>query len=191
MDIIGLTGFARAGKDVSGNIITETLGHVRFAFADPIRESMLILDPFVCGSVRFSEALEICGGDWDALKANPAFGTEVRRLVQAFGTEVGRSLFGYDVWVDQLERRVREAQVQAIVVTDVRFPNEAEWIRSRGGWVIEVARPGVGPVNGHISDSGLPRHLIHETIANDGTLEDLAGKLGDFLNPAPVQLLAA
>lgn len=191
MDIIGLTGFARSGKDVSGKIITDLLGHTRFAFADPIRESMLILDPFVCGTVRFSEALEIAGGDWDALKANAAFGAEVRRLMQAFGTEVGRNLFGYNVWVDQLERRARETGAQAIVVTDVRFDNEAEWIHASGGWVIEVTRPGVGPVNAHISDSGLSRHLISGTVANDGTLEDLSEKLTGFLNPAPVQLLAA
>jgi hypothetical protein len=191
MDIIGLTGFARSGKDVSGKIITNLLGHTRFAFADPIRESLLILDPFVCGSVRLSEALAMSGGDWDALKKNEAFGSEVRRLMQSFGTEVGRSLFGYDVWVDQMERRVRDSGADAIVVTDVRFTNEAEWILARGGWIIEVTRPGVGPVNGHVSDSGLSRHLISSTIANDGTLEDLSEKLTGFLNPAPVQLLAA
>lgn len=191
MDIIGLTGYARSGKDVSGKIITDLLGHTRFAFADPIRESLLILDPFVCGSVRLSEALAMSGGDWDVLKKNEAFGVEVRRLMQAFGTEVGRTLFGYDVWVDQMDRRVRDAGVDAVVVTDVRFTNEAEWILTRGGWIIEVTRPGVGPVNGHISDSGLPRHLISTTIDNDGSLDDLAGKLSGFLNPAPVQLLAA
>lgn len=191
MDIIGLTGYARSGKDVSGKIITALLGHTRFAFADPIRESMLILDPFVCGTVRFSEALEMSGGDWDALKKNEAFGGEVRRLMQLFGTEVGRNLFGHNVWVDQLARRARDQGADAIVVTDVRFDNEAEWILASGGWVIEVTRPGVGPVNGHVSDSGLSRHLITETITNDGTLEDLSGKLTEFLDPSPVQLLAA
>lgn len=191
MDIIGLTGYARSGKDVSGKIITDTLGHTRFAFADPIRESLLLLDPFVCGAVRFGEALAMCDGDWDKLKANAAFGKEVRRLMQIFGTEVGRNLFGYNVWIDQLERRARAAGADAVVITDVRFDNEAEWIRENNGWVIEITRPGIVPVNGHVSDSGLSRHLIHSTIDNDGTLEDLAGKLSGLLAPSPVQLLAA
>jgi hypothetical protein len=54
-----------------------------------------------------------------------------------------------------------------VVITDVRFDNEALWIRKQGGWVIELIRDKAAAVNDHVSEAGLnPRHVDFH-IVND------------------------
>ena len=52
-------------------------------------------------------------------------------------------------------------------------PAAAHRQRSRGGRVWRVSRPGVGPINDHISEVGLDDYPFDAVIDNDGTLDDL------------------
>jgi hypothetical protein len=61
-----------------------------------------------------------------------------REALQKVGTECGRDIFHKDFWVLNLEHRINKSK--NYVITDVRFPNEIEWIQSQGGVVIEVQR---------------------------------------------------
>jgi hypothetical protein len=56
-------------------------------------------------------------------------------------------------------------------VTDIRFANEAAMIRDLGGVLVRVERPGVGPVNEHVSEV-MPFEADH-TLLNDGSIEQL------------------
>jgi hypothetical protein len=73
----------------------------------------------------------------------------------------------------------------------MRFPKEQTALRQLGldtGQYVQfwkVTRPGVGPVNQHASDAGLPDDLFHKIIPNDGTIEDLAMTVNLMLAPAP------
>jgi hypothetical protein len=58
-----------------------------------------------------------------------------------------------------------------LVITDVRFPNEAEEIKRRGGIIIRVVRDGYGPVNEHVSEVAYEGQDI--LIENNGSIEDL------------------
>lgn len=58
------------------------------------------------------------------------------------------------------------------VVTDVRYPNEAQRVLDLGGEVIEIVRPGLEP-DGHSSEVPLPRDLVSKIIDNDSSLEAL------------------
>jgi hypothetical protein len=60
-------------------------------------------------------------------------------LLQALGTDVFRAL-DEDIWVKCLEARVQESDADVILVTDVRFKNEARWITSQGGVLVRVDR---------------------------------------------------
>jgi hypothetical protein len=172
--IVGLNGFARSGKDTAAQGLA-VHGFTQLALADPIRQSMLTLNPLLPSGQRFSEVVEYHLGDWNACKADPEDGGEFRKLMQRFGTEVGRELLRDNVWIDLLAKRMEG--FKRVAVSDVRFPNEAEWVLSQGGVVIEVVRPGVGAANGHASEKPLPRHLVTHTIHNNGTIEDLHRKV--------------
>ena len=69
-----------------------------------------------------------------------------------------------------------------VVITDVRFPNEAAAIRASGGQVIHISRDNtkVG-LSGHESEQTLPIMKGDAVIDNSGTLEELYAKLDKLL----------
>lgn len=172
--IIGLTGKAGSGKDSVADVLIGTFGFTRESFASDLKQAVLDLDPYVrmdgTRMVRLSEIVDAYGMD-DAKRRFP----EVRRLLQVFGTEVIRNR-DEDFWINSLQNRVLHRTSRHIVITDVRFDNEAQWIHQSHGRVYEILRPGYqdGVINaGHASESGLDPSLVDDQILNDGTLEDL------------------
>jgi len=61
---------------------------------------------------------------------------EIRKMLQKTGTEDGRNVFGPDIWINTLEKwvqlRVIRDNVNVFIVTDCRFKNELEWVKSKG-----------------------------------------------------------
>jgi hypothetical protein len=138
-----------------------------------MRVALCRLNPLVetCNGVMpLMDALYLLGS-WEGLKERAP---GVRVLLQRFGSDVGREMFGEDFWVGQALKGLGD---ESYVFTDVRFPNEAEAVRGRGGVVWNVVRPGVGVANGHVSECALDGFVFDETVVNDGSLEDLEGKV--------------
>lgn len=167
---IGLMGYARAGKDTAAKVLVEEFGYTRVAFADPLREAVLRLNPFTASGFRLADIVSASG--WEGAKTYP----EVRRLLQVMGTEVGRELFGQDIWVDTAFRLANEIQ-GPIVFTDVRFPNELESITARNGTLVRIVRPNTAPVNGHASETALDGYRPDCVLVNDGTVEALQAQV--------------
>lgn len=138
------------------------------------------LDPFVNGNGRLRVFDSIYG---EAIK-DTAVGPEARRTWQRLGTDAGRNVLGNSLWTDIAQRRLQTmlaTGLDRIAVTDVRFDDEAEWVKSLGGSVLEIVRPGLKSVDSHASEAGVDERLIDSTIVNDGTLDELAGKAIDWL----------
>jgi hypothetical protein len=170
VDLIGLSGYAGAGKDEVAKILAPR-GWRRASFADPLRAALYALNPRIHGTpLRF--LVDVLG--WDSVKRDHP---EARELLQRMGTEVGRNLFGQDFWVEQALAAIEREDGTQYVFTDCRFPNEAEAVRARGGRVWRIERPGVVAVNAHPSETSLDDYRFDAVIANDGTLEALAGKV--------------
>jgi len=139
--IIGIAGHAQHGKDTVGDYLVDSFGFRKFAFADNIKRAVLVVDPFVGPSgVRLSKLVE--HGGWEHAKRLP----EVRRLLQVFGTEAGREIFGENVWVDLLFREIDRSECEDVVITDVRLPNEVREVHHRNGVVWRVKRLGALPL---------------------------------------------
>ena len=85
--IIGLTGYARSGKDSVAKVLVDHYGFIRLAFADPIRDLLLEVNPILDKGNRLSSLVDEYG--WDIAKAQP----EVRRLLQTLGVGA-RKVFG-------------------------------------------------------------------------------------------------
>ena len=69
------------------------------------------------------------------------------------------------------------AGVVGVVIPDVRFQNEANWIYGNGGHVIHIVRSGIDNVEAHISEAGIGMAPHDVVIINDGTIEELYVKV--------------
>jgi hypothetical protein len=101
----------------------------------------------------------------------------VGRLLQLLGTEGFRECVGPNVWVEALFARWLKKGRPPILIADVRFPNEADALRQRGGAIILVRRENAGRTDGrsteHASERGLREIKPDIIVENDGTLEQL------------------
>lgn len=182
-DVIALHGFAQVGKDTTAVLLREH-GYVRVAFADPIRDMLSDANPLVTvkngDRIYLDELVRTVG--WDEAKI---LFPEVRTMLQQFGM-AARHHISEDVWADAANRliqgHVRDGR--RVVVTDLRFPNEVAMLlksyRDRL-LLVELLRPGVGPVNDHISDQGLPPELFDWALVNQGDLGDLRARIARML----------
>lgn len=176
--MIGLSGYARSGKDAVALILVEEHGYVRVSWADKLREAVYALNPMMVGgrgglgAMRYADLIDWKG--YEGAKDDPIFGAEVRRTLQRMGTEAGRNVLGENVWVDALLAGL-DPNVN-FVIPDTRFPNEASAISLRlGGQVWRVNRPGFAPTNNHPSETALDGWQFDVHIKNDGSLDDLRG----------------
>lgn len=171
MKLIGLTGFAGSGKDTLADSLIELFGFTKYSLANPIKrgiETLFSLDSGIWDRHRKEEVI-------------PFLGVSPRRLAQTLGTEWGREIVGDDVWLKAAEAYIREHdpdEERAWVIPDVRFDNEAAWVRAHGGLVVHIERPNVRAVETHSSESGVSADLIDLSIVNDGSIQDLRYQAG-------------
>lgn len=176
--VLGLSGWARSGKDTVANCMVENHGYLKMSFADPMKDALVALDPTIeVSEYSVSLATAVRMNGWENLKS---MSSDIRPLLQRFGTEVGRNMFGQDFWVEQAINRIPDGS--KVVFADVRFPNEAEAIKALGGQVWRVERLGYGPANDHISEHALDNYEFDELIRNTGSLEDLCIVADGLLN---------
>jgi hypothetical protein len=183
--IVGLAGYARAGKSEAAKGL-EAVGWEVHAYADKLREFLYTLNPIIEQSnmafvtvkgyvlqrpVQLRDIIDKYG--WDGYKGSMYSG-EIRRLIQTLGTDCGRNLIGENVWVDStFKYYLPEDQW---VIADVRFPNELNAIRERGGLVIRITKPDVGPLNNHPSETSLDEYDL-PVLVNDGSINQLHDKI--------------
>lgn len=191
--LIGVSGLAGAGKDETAKVLVEEHGFKRLALATKMKEAALALDPIIdvvavhkVGGeedwpefkvIRLSELIERVGPE--KAKEWP----EVRRTYQRMGTEVGRKVIDEQIWIKLVFGLVRDRRQDAdIVISDVRFLTEAQYIGKRG-YVWRIIRPGAGlegEAAEHISEQELSDDtdgIYDQFLDNDGTLEDLSKKV--------------
>jgi len=167
--LIGLTGVAGAGKDSVRSILEKHYDYDGLAFADPIRDMLTAL----LDSIGLS-------GEWltdRELKEKdiPELGLSYRKMAQALGTEWGRQL-KESLWLDIAAAKIamyRQYDSPGVVISDVRFPNEAEWVKAQGGVVWKIIRPGVEPVRAHASEALVNTLPYDYVIDNRGSIADL------------------
>lgn len=64
-----------------------------------------------------------------------------------------------------------------LIIDDVRFEDEAAWVRGRGGLVLHLRRPGFAVDPDVPSERGIAHCEGEPIVANDGTLEQLRHKI--------------
>lgn len=167
---VGISGWARAGKDTIADHLVASYGYEKHSFAAPMKEALYRLNPTVVdrGGYKLSLAQTINSAGWEGVKD---LVPDIRGLLQRFGTEVGREMFGNNFWVDLAISKIPDGS--KVVFADVRFENEANAIREIGGQVWRVTRSGYGPANDHISEHALDEYQFDKNYNNDDTIDNL------------------
>jgi len=127
------------------------------------------------------------------------WGMTYRTFLQKLGTEAIRNGLHEDTWLNAFWidykpfKTVSLALGQSVnldnfpieypnwIITDVRFENEYNSVKERGGLMIKVERPGI-ETQSHASETGLDDITDWDwVIHNDGTIEDLISMVKDIL----------
>lgn len=155
---VAFTGFAACGKSTAAEHLVASLGYKELAFATPLKQ--IVSEVFSCNG-------------WD--KTEQVGNRSVRELLQIVGTELFRNELsiqhpewvGRSVWIEHLIRRVNALPTTtSIVVSDVRFEDEAAALCKIGFTVYHITRKGYDP-SPHSSEAGIEG--VDGTIHNCGT----------------------
>ena len=190
MRSIGLIGKMGSGKSTAADAL-RSLGYIPLSFAAPLKEMVIDADPLVTYGEHFGVPIHLS----DLLDAGYTFEEckreypEVRRSLQRIGQGIRR--IDPDYWVRNLLARAVECPPSVpIVVTDVRYPNEADALRKNGFTLVRVKRQLTttkGLTNDetramlHESETALDRYAVDVTIRNDGSLIDLHAAVLDLV----------
>ncbi|MGW3932844.1 hypothetical protein ACWECC_32835 [Streptomyces microflavus] len=174
---IALIGRARSGKDTIAARLISRYAYTRIAFADPLKELALSVNPIVAYEpsgygplpTRLSAIVRRYG--WETAKDRFP---EVRRTLQRTGQGIRDQEAGHWLSLALDKATVADAWNLPVVVTDCRYPNEAEALRTRGFRLVRVLRPdAAGAAPPHESETALDGYPADVTVANVGTLAQL------------------
>ena len=192
--IIGISGKAESGKDTAANMLKILYGNPnisyedynnknynKFAdievihFADILKETAMTMcvlrEEDVCTQHGKKSKIE-----W--------LGITVRELLQKLGTCIRQNI-DEDFWVKSLWAVV--GNWNNVIIADVRFPNEVNSIKERGGIIIRLNRD-KSRIDYHISETALDDYKEWDlVIDNNSTKEDLFNTLKKIVQKYPLK----
>ena len=181
--LVGLTGKAGSGKDTIADFLVHKYAYRKYSLAGPIKRMLAAL----------FNLPELPWGDRD-WKEKPIVGNHSPRvLAQTLGTEWGRSLSD-SFWLDMFRREWDQWKnyPTGVVVSDIRFNNEAQYIRSLGGCVVVIERGSIQAVADHVSEKGIRKNKRDITLSNSSDIRGLQDAaelaLADWSQNGPAKL---
>ena len=185
--VIGVTGFKRSGKDTTGVYLCDTSNYTRLGFADSLKQACKCIFSFTDDQLY---------GDTEKERVDDYWGHSPREILQKVGTELFREKLaevccnvGDDIWIKSVERQMfalyssDPIKYNKFVVTDVRFPNERDFIKNMNGKMIRVNRFTLDPddlATLHASEKFILDMNVDYDINNCGTLDELYKKIEDI-----------
>lgn len=171
-NVIGIAGPARSGKDTVRQFILACNGGYSYSFADPLY-----------AMVHAGLGLDLRDQYWQDRKEEPIeiLGKSPRQILQTLGTEWARQMINEDIWLIMAQQRMYQYG-PGMVIADVRFENEAQWVRKANGRMVHLRRKAAPTVNAHASEGGVQVVEGDIVIHNDGSLEDLQAAVRGFFD---------
>jgi len=175
--IIAFTGYLQSGKDTAADyLLARNKSFKKYSLAQPLKEAAKIMFGFTDDQVY--------GVGKDVIDSR--YGIKPREVLQTLGTEYAQKTLptmfpefektiGRNLWVS----RFLEMRPDNCVLSDLRFPHEADAVKSIGGYVIRVLRPDKVPHSKdlHESEKYIQELEVDSEIINDGSLVDFYEKI--------------
>lgn len=208
--IIGISGKIGSGKDTVGDFIQKLTAdeHNKSSwevkkFAGKLKQIVSLITGVSLKDLEDQSIKSATLNDeWQNAMGHDKVMT-LRLMLQLIGTEGGRDLIHHNIWINALfadykkdwthkygmldtrsgeftESFRDEGDYPNWIITDVRFPNELDAVKARGGITIRVIR-GDGDTGDHPSETALDNAHFDFTIDNNGTLNDLLLSVGRVL----------
>ena len=157
--LIGIAGPAGCGKDTAADhIIKHRPDYRKTSFANPIKE--MLRDGLGLSTEQLYGRLK------DTM--DNRYGCTPRHMMQTLGTEWGRELVDGDVWVKSMAHYLSDLG-GAFIIPDVRFENEATFIRQHGHLIHIRGRSALD--DKHVSESGVRVRRADSMVSNAGCVE--------------------
>ena len=170
--LVGIAGAAGSGKDTVGDWFVKHFDFQKLAIASTLKAGLAAMGLPEPASRELKE-VNISGFDFSW-----------RHAAQKLGTEWGRNL-DENIWLKLAEVKIKALQElgDPVVVTDIRFENEAAMIRNLGGYVIHLQgrKAELGKLESHPSERGIVFVAGDTIIHNGGTIQQLGDNLEGFM----------
>ena len=203
--IIGISGKIGSGKDTAGQILQDVTGWEIRKFADALKDCVCRIIGCTREQLEDREFKERpLGEEWNLWRVSGYTGEEYifntqkegietfggyyrpvlqnltpRKILQLLDTEAGRQIIHPNIWVNATFAGFDKSK-DNIIITDIRFPNELEAVKNRGGITIRLER-GDGDTGDHPSETALDNANFDFVVDNNGTIKELGDKLNNIL----------
>jgi dephospho-CoA kinase len=175
--LIGVSGRKGSGKDTIGDYLVKNYGFVRVAFADALKKACKHIFGLTNKQLYDDKSKEIVDEYW---------GHSPREILQKVGTELFRvhlpelcEFIDEGIWIRSVDRKIKNLQKLGhtrIVITDVRFDNELDYVKNMGGYIWKVSRSSILKLNDddtHASEKLIDGFGCDVEYTNDGTIDEL------------------
>ena len=180
IQIIGITGYKNSGKDTIAKYYISN-GYYKLSFADPIKEACKCIFSFTDEQLHNYEFKEKIDEYW---KHSP------REIFQKVGTELFRNTLPHlcdnindDIWIKSIEKRIiklnKENNITKFVIPDIRFINEADFIKKYNGKIILIKRFNKTS-DTHVSEKNIDLIKYDYIVENTNTINNLYKKINEL-----------
>ena len=188
--LIGLCGYIGSGKDTCASLLEQHHGFQRLSFASAIKDIVSTLfgwdrndlEGATPSSREWREEIDTWWTEQLGRIVTP------RLILQMVGTEMFRDCLSPRFWTTVLQRKIekiREEGAKCIAISDCRFPEEIELIKSLGGIIVYVDRaPDLHNHKlgfSHSSEHHISSIIPDATIDNNKDLEYLRNQLDTLM----------
>ncbi len=181
--IIGIVGKKGVGKSTVANYICNNRNTKEFTFSHNMKSFLstvyhIPIENFIDNNLKEVKIDKL--------------GTTPRRLMQIFGMAMREFQEKYipelrinNPWLHNVKEKIIEdfdQKVDIVIISDIRFPDELDMIKSMGATVIEIIRNVIiNDYSNHISETSLGSIDVDFIINNNGTKEELYSKIDNIL----------
>jgi hypothetical protein len=167
--LIGITGRKGHGKDTAvAELVAD--GYVNVKFAGALKEMLRAFLRYIGETEAHIDA--VIDGDQKEVPQTYLGGKSMRDAMQTLGTEWGRNMIWSELWLNAFMRRAN--QFPYVVCTDMRFPNEVQFIMAMGGYTIRISRDVEETLgSNHPSETLIDTLSVDAEVPNNSSIRSL------------------
>lgn len=190
--VIGITGPKRSGKDTSASYIHDMFGYEVLSFAEPMKNILCTTFGITLETLDYIknntdvctvDCMEYIGEDLTGqADYHTKFSTDMRKILQRFGTDAMKKYFGEDVWANKLVHSALHWDMDTVVISDLRYMNEYQCLKeyAENLTIIRLHKDDTEGDN-HSSEQEYKQIPSDYDISNNGTVQELYNKLNKIL----------